>query len=54
MEIVRDIMGTMEKTGSYTVSETQSKDTLFTSVLHALEREGRIKGDGSRFIPAEG
>ena len=54
MEIVREIMGTMKKTGSYTVSEAQSKDTLFTSVLHALEREGRIKGDGSRFIPVEG
>ena len=54
MEVVRDIMLTMERTGSYTVSETQSKDTMFTSVLHALEREGKIKGDGSRFIPVEG
>lgn len=47
-----------EKEGKPAVSgsvfEHCCKDTLFTSVLHALEREGRIKGDGSRFIPVEG
>jgi phosphomannomutase len=52
MAIVKEILSTMEKTGSYTVSEAQSKDTMFTAVLHALEREGRIKGDGKKYIPA--
>ena len=52
MAIVKEILSTMEKSGSYTVSEAQGKDTMFTAVLHALEREGRIKGDGKKYIPA--
>ncbi len=52
MALVREILSTMEKTGSYTVSDEQSRNTMFTAVLHALEREGRIKGDGKKFIPA--
>jgi len=52
MAIVKEILSTMEKTGSYTVSDARSKDTMFTAVLHALEREGRIKGDGKKYIPA--
>ena len=52
MEIVRLILCSIDQSGCFTVSDAQQKDTMFTSVLHALEREGRIKGDGVRFVSA--
>ena len=53
MKIVKEILSALDKDGSYTVSAEQSRNTMFTAVLHALEREGRIKGDGTTYVPFE-
>lgn len=46
MEIASLILDEIRKQGQFVVPEQQHSDTRLISVLHALEREDRIKGDG--------
>ena len=49
----QEILDEIGRKGEFTISEEKKSDTRLIAVLHALEREGLIKGDGSRFTSAE-
>ena len=44
--VMKEITGS----GKFTLSDEQAKDPMMNSVLHALEREGQIKGNGKTFV----
>ena len=46
------VMASISKDGRFELNEEQSKDPMMNSVLHALEREGQIKGNGKVFVKA--
>ena len=46
--VMKEITGS----GKFTLSDEQAKDPMMNSVLHALEREGQIKGNGKTFVRA--
>ena len=46
------VMASIGKDGRFELNEQQSKDPMMNSVLHALEREGQIKGNGKVFVKA--
>ena len=48
--VARTILNAIASTGRFALTEEQKKDPLTTSVLHALERERQIKGDGTVFV----
>ena len=50
--VAASVMDTIARSGEFTLSEQQSKDPMMNSVLHALEREGQIKGNGKVFFRA--
>ena len=46
------VMASIAGEGRFELTEQQSKDPMMNSVLHALEREGQIKGNGKVFFKA--
>ena len=46
------VMVAIADKGRFELTEQQSKDPMMNSVLHALEREGQIKGNGKVFVKA--
>ena len=46
------VMAAISKDDRFELNEEQSKDPMMNSVLHALEREGQIKGNGKVFVKA--
>ena len=46
------VMAAISREGRFELTEEQSKDPMMNSVLHALEREGQIKGNGKVFVKA--
>ena len=46
------VMAAISKDGRFELTEEQSKHPMMNSVLHALEREGQIKGNGKVFVKA--
>ena len=46
------VMAAINNEGRFELTEQQSKDPMMNSVLHALEREGQIKGNGKVFFKA--
>ena len=46
------VMVAIADKGRFELTEQQSKDPMMNSVLHALEREGQIKGNGKVFFKA--
>ena len=50
--VAASVMDEINKNGKFSLSEEQAKDPMMNSVLHALEREGQIKGNGKVFVRA--
>ena len=46
------VMTAINNEGRFELTDEQSKDPMMNSVLHALEREGQIKGNGKVFVKA--
>ena len=46
------VMAAIADKGRFELTDDQSKDPMMNSVLHALEREGQIKGNGKVFFKA--
>ena len=49
LKIANEILDQIKAKGEFVISEEQHSDTRLISVIHALEREDLIKGDGTRF-----
>ena len=49
LKIAYEILDQIKAKGEFVISEKQHSDTRLISVIHALEREDLIKGDGTRF-----
>ena len=50
--VAASVMKEISGQGKFILSEEQAKDPMMISVLHALEREGQVKGDGKTFVRA--
>lgn len=50
--VAASVMDEINKNGKFSLSEEQAKDPMMNSVLHALVREGQIKGNGKVFVRA--
>ena len=50
--VAASVMEAIAKDGKFELTEEQAKDPMMNSVLHALEREGQIKGNGKVFVRA--
>ena len=50
--VAASVMEEISRNGKFSLSEEQAKDPMMNSVLHALEREGQIKGNGKVFVRA--
>lgn len=50
--VAASVMEAIAKDGRFELTEEQAKDPMMNSVLHALEREGQIKGNGKVFVRA--
>ena len=48
----QEILDEIKRNGEFNIPEDRKSDTRLIAVLHALEREGLIRGDGSRFTSA--
>ena len=50
--VAASVMESIARDGRFELNAEQSKDPMMNSVLHALEREGQIKGNGTVFVKA--
>ncbi|MBP5552806.1 MAG: hypothetical protein J6X41_05440, partial [Spirochaetales bacterium] len=50
--VAASVMKAIADEGKFVLTEEQAKDPMMNSVLHALEREGQIKGNGTSFVKA--
>ena len=50
--VAASVMEAISKDGKFELTEDQAKDPMMNSVLHALEREGQVKGNGKVFVKA--
>ena len=50
--VAASVMESIARDGRFELTADQAKDPMMNSVLHALEREGQIKGNGTVFVKA--